>query len=162
MIVIVSGLPGTGKSTFASALAERLKVEYINTDIVRKTELTVNYTDHNKEAVYLFILSKIRKGKSMIVDGTFSTEKTRNLFRSKAKEMEHSFFLIELTTEESIVKGRVSKKRKWSDADYDVYLKIKQQYEPIRKEHLILDSGSLTLEGMVERTLIYISGYDIQ
>jgi len=161
MIIIVSGLPGTGKSTFASALAERLKVEYINTDIVRKTELTANYADKNKEAVYLFILSKIRKGTTMVLDGSFSSEKIRNLFKNKANEMQHTILLIELTTEDRIVKERISKKREWSDAGYEVYLKVKQQYEPIKEEHLILDSGKLTKEEMLESALTYISDHDI-
>jgi len=35
MIIIVFGLPGSGKSYFASKLAERINARYINSDVIR-------------------------------------------------------------------------------------------------------------------------------
>ena len=36
MIVIVFGLPGSGKSYFATRLVKKLKARYVSSDIIRK------------------------------------------------------------------------------------------------------------------------------
>ncbi len=61
VIVIVFGLPGSGKSYFASRLAEMLKAEYINSDIVRKQLLTQKtYSEKEKLSVYDSMLEKMK------------------------------------------------------------------------------------------------------
>ncbi|MGE0219213.1 AAA family ATPase [Mycolicibacterium sp.] len=87
-LVVVGGGPGTGKSTLAHALAERIGAQVISTDEVRR-ELTAGgvlegepgelhaglYTPENVSAVYAEVLSRARgwlgAGHPVILDGTW-------------------------------------------------------------------------------------------
>ena len=53
MVVIVFGLPGSGKSYFASRLAKKLEADYISSDQVRKKLFTrPDYSEEGKKQVY--------------------------------------------------------------------------------------------------------------
>ena len=53
MIVIVFGLPGSGKSYFASRFAKVINAGYINSDMIRKEIFEKReYSDQEKKAVY--------------------------------------------------------------------------------------------------------------
>ena len=64
-------------------------------------------------------------------------------------------FWVEITADEPVIKERVSKKREFSEADFDVYLKIKETFEPLEQDHLTLRVDQYTLEEMIERTKSY-------
>jgi predicted kinase len=77
-MVLVGGAPGTGKSTLASALADRLGAVLLSSDHVRR-ELPLaagaRYTDAGKDATYAAVLSRARAslehGESVVLDATF-------------------------------------------------------------------------------------------
>ena len=54
MIVIVFGLPGSGKSYFASHLASMINADYINSDKVRRTMFDTR--TYQKRKKWLFIM----------------------------------------------------------------------------------------------------------
>ena len=64
-----------------------------------------------------------------------------------------------MTADEATVRERVSQSRKDSEADYEVYLKIAQRYDPLTEDepHLTLDSGQQSAEEIVIQTLSYLS-----
>lgn len=52
-LVLVVGLPGTGKSTFSRALAAELGARHLNSDVIRvETGLRGKYTPEDKAKVY--------------------------------------------------------------------------------------------------------------
>ena len=60
VLVIVFGLPGSGKSFFALQLAHMLKAKYINSDIVRMGALVKRtYSEKEKQVVYNNMMSKM-------------------------------------------------------------------------------------------------------
>lgn len=59
MVVIVIGLPGSGKSFFASQLAQLINADYINSDQVRKTMMPPgHYSQQEKHSVYSQMLTQ--------------------------------------------------------------------------------------------------------
>lgn len=161
MLIIVSGLPGTGKTTFADALAAHLKVSHLNSDIIRD-ELGERgkYDPETKARVYKVMLKRtaklLQKGATVIVDATFHESKTRQPFLELVKNEGKPLTWIELKAEEAVIQERVSKKRAYSEADFSVYQKIKAAYEPLQIPHLVLTSGQLSAEEMLERAVSYI------
>ncbi|MEL7124114.1 MAG: ATP-binding protein [Bacteroidota bacterium] len=162
MLLFVTGLPGTGKTTFARALAESLKAIHLNTDIIRDLlDMRGMYDDASKMKVYDELLKKtdecLQNGHSVIVDGTFYKMEVRQPFIDVGIKHGHRIEWIEIKASEQIIAKRVSQKRTYSEADYEVYLYIKSIYEPLQKEHLTLWSDQHGIEEMI---LLTIKHYD--
>lgn len=161
MLVLILGLPGTGKTTFAIKLANRIDAVHLNSDVIR-TSLghRGKYDIASKAAVYNEMYERaeemLQQGKNLIVDATLYKEVLREPFEKLAHEFNIPIKWIELKADETTIKKRVSKKRQYSEADFDVYLKIKAVYEPISQNHLVLWSDVLSLEEMVEKALEYL------
>ncbi len=160
MVVIVMGLPGSGKSFFAAKFADIMKATYINSDKERKKLLAARtYTEKEKSFVYDALFEKmkffIKENKNLILDATFYKRKIRQQFIEEAKGKTALFF-IEVKATEAIVKERLKKIRPDSDADFEVYKKIKSQWEPLLETHLILRSGNDNLKDLLAKALNYL------
>ncbi len=148
MLIIVAGLPATGKSTLAKRLAKKLNAVVLNTDVIRKEIFPKpKYTEEEKRIVYdvLFLLTKylLMNGINVILDGTFYKRSIRHKAYDIAKKLGKTFIVIECICNEDVVRERLKKRRKEksiSDADYNVYKKIKSQFEKIERPHIIVDT----------------------
>lgn len=162
MVVIVFGLPGSGKSYFATRLAKKLNADYVNTDIVRKS-LTAKpgYSDEEKQLVYKKILDAVyehaRSRKALVIDGTFYSNDIRDNFKMLAGDLNIELKWIEIKAAEKQIKKRVAKKREFSDADIEVYRLIKEKYAPFKGYYLSLDSKEGEVELMLEKALDYLN-----
>ena len=150
MLILICGLPATGKSTVARQLAKVLDAELLRTDIIRK-EVIKNplYTEEEKEQIYrtIFLIADylIKADVNVIIDGTFYRDRLRNRAREIAKKRGKRFFLIVTRCPEDIVLKRLESRRQNlrspSDADVDVYYKIKGIFEEIQGEHIEIETG---------------------
>ena len=161
MLVLIVGLPGTGKTTFALELANQIEAVHLNSDVVRTTlGHRGQYDIASKAAVYKELYNRaeelLQHGKDLIIDATLYKEILRIPFEKLAKKFKIPVNWIELKADEKTIKKRVAKKRQYSEADFDVYLKIKSVYEPISQNHLVLWSDILKLEEMVEKAQEYL------
>ncbi len=150
MLILICGLPATGKSTVARRLAKALDAELIRTDIIRKDLIKdPKYTPEEKELVYgtVFLLAGylLKADANVIIDGTFYNNGLRNKAKAVAKKRGKRFFLIETRCPEDIVlkrlEGRKRNLRSPSDADVEVYYKIKGIFEEIEGEHIEIETG---------------------
>ena len=161
-VVIVSGLPGSGKSYFAKRLANRMKATYLSSDLIRKSLFDPPiYSPEEKERVYqkmgLMMTEALAKGEIVVLDGTFHRKSTRQKMRDWIARAEVGYAIIRIKADEALVKERTSKKRKESDADYGVYLMLKQRSEPIAEPHLELISTNDNLEERLEKAINYLA-----
>ncbi len=154
MIIMVSGLPGSGKTFFSRHLQKELTAHYLSTDMIRE-ELGKkgDYDPQTKQLVYERMVEKAEKhlqqGMDVIVDATFHKSSRRDLFRRLALKMGHELVVIEIKASEQTVWQRLAKSRKHSEADYRVYQKIREESEPLSQPHLTLRSDVLSIEEMV-------------
>jgi predicted kinase len=162
-LLVVFGLPGTGKTTFARALAEQLGQVHLNTDIIR-SELGKKgqYDNLTKSAIYGQMLRRAReelqKGNSVILDGTFSREAFRDPFTGLGREFGFPVKWIEIRAGEEVVRERVSATRPYSEADFGVYRKIRGEFEPLKGgEVLTLHSDSGDLPAMLAKAVEFLS-----
>lgn len=161
-IVVVCGLPGSGKSFFASELAKRFDCELISSDVVRmQISNDKQYDKRSKNAVYQKMLSMmencIKAHRNVILDATFFKADIRKLFIEKATALREPLYFIEVRASEDTIKKRVSHKRVNSDADYAVYQKIKYDFEPFTEEHLVLDTDTQSMDEMIAQALNYLN-----
>lgn len=91
MKILVMGLPGSGKTTFARKLVEDLKalgrnVEWFNADQIRETFNDWDFTDEGRwrqaERIAKFALAAEKMGNIVVADFVCPTQKLRNIFNA--------------------------------------------------------------------------------
>jgi len=158
MVIIVFGLPGTGKSLLAEQLAGTFGANYINTDIIReKNELQGQYDEESKHLVYKLMMEEmsvfLEDKKDVIIDGTFHRKDYRHQFRDEAETFGQKIFFIHMKASDESVKKRMSIDREHSEADYEVYLKLKEAFDQDHESQLTFWSDRMKLEEMIEKVL---------
>lgn len=165
MLTLICGLPGVGKTLFAKELARRIGAEYLSSDSIRIKALEKRtYSEEEKGMVYGLMAEEaemlLQQGKSVILDATFYLEKFRNLMRRAAEENNVQLNIIECVLDEAELKRRIEKRGKEkteSEADFEVYLSVKKEYEAIKAEHLVIDTA-LRLDQNLEKAIGWMKG----
>ncbi len=147
--IVVSGLPGTGKSYFCGKLAERLRFVVLESDALRKTLFPVpGYSPEESarlfRALHRLIEGLLKKGVSLILDATNLSERNRERLYNIADRLEAKLVLVRVEAPPEVVyarlKSRVGGADK-SDADWSVYQKMKPAVERIRRNHYAVDTS---------------------
>lgn len=158
---MITGLPGTGKTSFAMALAQHLSFSHFNSDMLRE-ELgrKGRYDTASKAFIYTSLLARVtealKAGRSVIVDATFYKEALRRPFQEMGSAFEVPVIWIELHAAEHLIKERVARERPYSEADFEVYLQVKEHYEPLEKTDLSFWTDQLTIPEMIAQTEAYL------
>jgi len=161
VLVMVMGLPGSGKSFFAKALAKEIGAMYLGSDELRK-ELGMmgHYSLDNKLTIYEEMFKRAKEihksGKSVVLDGTFFLQQVRDLVTFLTKSLSWKMSIIRIMADEELITKRLSKKREDSEAGIEVYKKIKSEFEPILEEHLSIQSSDNNLQECLEKALLFI------
>jgi len=161
MIIIVLGLPGSGKSYFASRLATRVGAEYINSDKVRKAMGALGrYSLQEKLAVYTemaIITGKfLGENKNVVVDATFHDHSMRNIFLKAAAKRSAAICFIQVKASEVLIHERLKKPRADSEADFKVYQDIRDKFQDLTMHHLRLESTNDNISLMLNKAMDYI------
>lgn len=156
------GLPATGKTSFAEALAQALAFPHFNTDKSRiALDKLGQYDEATKQSIYQHLMAKVEEelqGKSsVIVDATFYTAAVRRPYLDLAKKHACPIVFIELKADPIQIAKRMQQQRKYSEADFEVYKKIKAIYEPLLVDHCTLWSDQMSIAEMIEVATEYIS-----
>lgn len=154
LLLLVAGLPASGKTWFARALAEKLDAVHINSDAVRTAMgLRGQYGPASKQQVYDAMTERgeaaLKNGRPVIVDSTFFKKTLRRPWLALAEKLDVPCLFIEIKIPEEAARQRLQKKREDSEATWDVYLQLKAEWEEIATPHLVLDSDQLPLDEMV-------------
>ncbi|MAT56298.1 MAG: hypothetical protein CMN32_17645 [Saprospirales bacterium] len=158
ILILVAGLPASGKTTFANALAKKLGALRLNSDTLReKLNLRGKYDEASKQKVYEAMLTLaeeiLLEGKNLVVDSTFYKEALRKPWHELADKTNAATFFIEVTVSDEDARQRLQIPRADSEATWDVYTSLKESWEPIEEPHLKLNASKLSLEEMVEEAL---------
>ena len=158
MLILVAGLPASGKTTFANALAEKLDAFRLNSDALReKLNLRGKYDPASKQKVYDAMLTlaeeTLLEGKNLVVDSTFYKEALRKHWHNLAAKTNAASYFIEVTVADEDARKRLQIPRADSEATWNVYQALKEDWEPIREPHLKLNASKLSLEEMVEEAV---------
>ncbi|MEO5603843.1 MAG: ATP-binding protein [Cyclobacteriaceae bacterium] len=165
MIVLVGGLPGSGKTYFASRLAKRIKAQCISSDKVRKTLHALGkHSLEDKLAVYkelvIMASSELKLSRIVVIDATFSHRDMRTILVELAKSLSQPLCLLWIYAAEDLIKKRIAGPRENSEADFKVYEKIRDQFQPIDIPHLTIESRDNNIEDMLKQGEDYILNYE--
>lgn len=118
--VLVGGLPGTGKSTLAAELADRLGACLVASDRVR-TELfgdaepsaygSGQFTAGNADRVYGEVLDRaerlLARGETVVLDASWTSERHRRSAREAAERTCSELVALQCTASEEVVRERL-------------------------------------------------------
>jgi predicted kinase len=154
--IIVSGLPGTGKSYFCRRLAERLPFLVLESDSLRKSlfpspTYSASESSHLFRVINYLIEELLRRGISLILDATNLSERHRERLYSIAERLNVRLLLVRVEAPPALVRERLMGRAEGretedkSDADWTVYQKMKPTVQKIRRNHYVVDtSGDIT------------------
>lgn len=162
MIILVAGLPGSGKTFFAERLAQELDMIYINSDQVRLAlNASGKYSPSEKLLVYKQMLVQtteaIEDNRDVIVDASFFHHSMREMFVRLADAYNLVIYVIEIVADEKLIRQRLQRPRKYSEADFAVYEKVREDFEGITMPHLTLESTNDNLDEMLKTAMRYIN-----
>lgn len=160
-LILISGLPGSGKSTVAKAYVSRYGGAHINSDLIRRElGLRGHYLPGDKARVYAAMLDRteavLAAGGSAVVDSTFYRKAIRQPFEALALRLGVPVFRIEVRAREETIRRRLQAPRPDSEADFAVYETIRDAYEPWEIPFLTLWTDADPLEAVVEALFHYV------
>ena len=150
IFIAVSGLPGTGKSYFCSKLAEKLPLVTLESDTLRKALFpSPGYSQQESSrlfrACHLLIERLLRKGVSLILDATNLSERYREHLYSIADRLNVKLILVRVEAPPEVVRERLKSRLKnlknKSDADWEVYQRMKSSVQKIHRNHYVVDTS---------------------
>jgi predicted kinase len=162
-LVVVSGLPGSGKSYFCRRLASRYPIARLESDALRKV-LFGQPTHAPEESRRLFaachyVLDRLLgAGISALLDATNLREAHRRQLYAIADGHRAKLVLVSLRAPAAVVEERlVARARRadpedLSDAGPEVYERMRSLSEPIGRPHIVVDT-SADIEPAVDAVL---------
>ena len=163
MMVLVGGLPGSGKTYFAKRLASKIDAVWLSSDSVRKSlTATGKYKLGERMHIYkeLARLAELRliESQNVIIDATFSRQNMRDLFTFLADKLSVPLHFIWVYANEELIKERLQRQRQDSEADFSVYQKIRDEFDPLNLPFTKIESTNDNVESMLEMAEQLISG----
>jgi predicted kinase len=158
MLIVFGGLPGTGKTTIARALATRRSASYLRIDIVEQALRSAGVLAEDVGPSGYIIgnalaASNLANGQTVIVDCVNPVRESRRGWRATAERAKTSLIEIEVVCSDPIEHRRRVEERT-SDIDglvlpswQDV---LDREYSPWHEPHIVIDTARLTAEQAVE------------
>jgi hypothetical protein len=146
-LVLVGGLPGTGKSTLAGALADELGMTVLRSDRLRKELAGLSpeshapapyqaglYTRAWTERTYGELLTRAEKlltfGESVILDASWSGQRWREAATAVAERAHADFVALRCVAPPKVAAGRLSSRSGISDADESIAAAMRTDTDP--------------------------------
>ena len=172
MLIVMAGLPGTGKSTLAVRISDEVGGAILSKDVVRAALFPTSVLDYSSaqdeiamSAVYAaaqYILGKQPSGKVILDGRTFLKPGQLDTPIQLAAVLEQPFRVIECICSDEVAHARLAADHEAGahlarNRTPDLYERVKESAIPLTVPRLTLDTGILTPEECVDRARAYIS-----
>ena len=145
-LILLCGLPATGKTTFAHALAREVPLVHLESDAVRR-ELFPHPSYSSAESARVFAVIERRAARALaagdlvLADATNLREGHRQRFRELADRVGAPPIVVRLVAPEHTVLCRLAAPRTgYSQAGADVYRQLCAEQEPCRSPSVVVDT----------------------
>ncbi len=162
MLIVIAGLIGSGKSTIAKQVSERLNIPLYSIDDDKKKIYVqhpqyeyfiknhILFPDSVRKQTFDASLKGLRKlaktHRHAIVEETFHQKSSREPFFNEAKKLFGGMLLTLVTVNDKLVKERLDKRAKEEDhmVGHGMYLSLKKKWEPFAHiDYTFVNEGNL-------------------
>jgi len=159
VLVLLSGLPGTGKSHFAHCLSQQASLIVLNSDRLHKA-LVAKPVYSGSENTRLFpafhrlISEYLVEGLPVVFDATNLVEVHRRTTYRIAEDLGVPLVVVRCSAHPAVVHRRLERRAQeqhpddYSDAGWQVYSRLAFQEEVITVDHMTVDSDARALEAV--------------
>ncbi|MBN1430358.1 MAG: ATP-binding protein [Anaerolineae bacterium] len=152
VLLILTGLPGSGKTHLASLLRAKVPFSLICSDSLRAVLVDrPDYSPSENSLVYRLadklLWRLLRERRNVIYDAVNLSEGRRQTLRTLALDAGARPMTILVTASEHVIRERLARRRErttrqWGDsqADWDVYCKLASLSERIAHQHIVVDT----------------------
>lgn len=168
MLIAMAGLPATGKSTLAVRLTKELGGVILSKDQVRAALFPLPVLDYSSEENDISMqaifdaagyICKTFPQKPVIIDGrTFLRSKQIDELFVLAVSLGETPRIIECVCTDEVARQRLEHdlaegRHPAKNRTFALYSAVKEKAEPITVPHLVLDTGTMSLDECVQRCL---------
>jgi predicted kinase len=166
VLIVVSGLPGTGKSAIADALGRALKLPVLSVDPIEAAIWRSGVPPSHETGVAAYEVAatlaehQVRLGIDAVVDAVSAIEIARDMWRRIAQRTGAELRVIEvICSDETLHRQRLEGRRReiegFFEPTWEQVLARQAEYEPWLDRRLVLDSVE-ELAGNVTKALAYV------
>ncbi|HYW89663.1 MAG TPA: AAA family ATPase [Chloroflexota bacterium] len=151
LLLVAMGLPASGKSTLARAMAGRLALVHLSSDIVRKRLAGLRPTAHQDEGFECGLYTRsmshrtysalkrhgarwLRRGQSVVIDATCGRPADRGAFRQLARRSGARFVIVLCQADEEVLRARLAARSldptRTSDARLELWPALRAGFTP--------------------------------
>ena len=170
-LIVFSGLPGTGKSSIAEAVARALGIpvfakDWLEATLIRCALKPAENGPPLGSAGYNLLTTlterQLQLGQSVILDSVASTLSIRAEWRALAQAYQADWRVIEcICSDEAVQRDRMTVRQRripgWHELDWSEVERVKAYYAPWDEERLILDAMN-PLEDNIAAARRYLRG----
>ncbi|MBX3064691.1 MAG: ATP-binding protein [Anaerolineae bacterium] len=167
-LILMAGLPGSGKTTLATALAARIDAAVMNKDMIRSALFQgkrLEYSGKQDDFVMRIMLQGAeysfaqQNASAVILDGrTFSRRYQLDTCATFAAQMNATLRIIECVVSDDTVQRRLQDdvgKHPAQNRNFALYLEVKMRFEPITYPKLVVNTEQ-PLAACVEQCVAYL------
>jgi predicted kinase len=152
VFVILSGLPGSGKSVLARRIQPHLPATIVETDHVRRIIFrTPQYSNKENAWVYTvchaLIERLLQESRSVVFDATNLVERNRAVLYGIAERCQARIVIVRTVAPLAVIEQRLQRRSlgldamDHSDAGMAVYAMLRETEQPIARPHLVIDTS---------------------
>ncbi len=164
-LIIISGLPGTGKSTIAESLAAKLATPLFSVDPIEAAILKSGLTRSFATGLAAYLVAEalageqLKCGLSAIIDAVSPVQEARAMWHTLAHTHNATLIIIECVLERELHKQRLLARIRnmhgipevtWEDVEQQ-----RETYLPWQEERLVLDTATAHANN-VQKALEYL------
>lgn len=165
-VIVVSGLPGCGKSTVAEGIAEKLSLPIFSVDPIESAMIQSGFKRSFETGLAAYLVAEtlateqLKLGMSVIIDAVNPVQEARDMWKQLADQHDAQLMIIECVLDKNIHKQRIDARVRniegipevtWQDVEAR-----RTEYLPWHEERLTLDT-SRAIEDNLQAALQYLN-----
>ena len=165
-LIVMSGLPGSGKSTIAEGIAQRLSIPILSVDPIESAIITAGIARSFETGLAAYLVAEalaseqLKQGISVIIDAVNAEEEGKDVWRGLAQRHGLDLIILDIVVSDQElhrkrVEARVRNLHGIGEVTWDTVEARQQAFTPWAEPTLRLDAAG-DVEANVDAALRYI------